>query len=149
MFLGIEIGGTKLQLGVGDGSRCMQESPLRLSVDPVVGASGILKSIQERGKQLIADQPIQRIGVGCGGPVDRVSGRAIKSHQIPGWENFPLVDWCQKVLGLPAVLGNDCDVAAMAESRFGAGQGKKSLFYLTVGTGVGGGLVLEGDLYGK
>ena len=91
---------------------------------------------------------IRRIGIGFGGPVDTSQGRVIKSHQIDGWDNFHLVDWCRETFGLPAVLGNDCDAATLAEARFGAGQGRRSVFYVTVGTGVGGGFVKDGRLLG-
>jgi glucokinase len=67
---------------------------------------------------------------------------------VDGWEDFPLVQWCEDQLGLPAVIGNDCDMAALAEAHLGAGQGKRSLFYVTVGTGVGGGFVRDGQLHG-
>ena len=87
--------------------------------------------------------------MGFGGPVDGAGGRVRKSHHIAGWENYPLVDWVRRSLGLPAVLGNDCDLAALAESRIGAGRGNASVFYVTVGTGVGGGYVVNGRLQGQ
>lgn len=71
------------------------------------------------------------------------------SHQVAGWDNFPLASWCTKTFGVPTYLGNDCDMAALAEARFGAGRGKRSVFYVTVGTGVGGGFVLDGQLFGS
>jgi glucokinase len=92
---------------------------------------------------------VQRIGIGFGGPVDGEHGRVIKSHQVAGWDDVPLGAWCEKKLGVPAVLGNDCDCAALAEALFGAGQGSRTVFYVTVGTGIGGGLVIDGKLHGK
>jgi glucokinase len=91
---------------------------------------------------------LSRIGIGFGGPVNSATGIIYKSHQIEGWDNFPLVRWCEEILQLPTVIGNDCDVAALAEAKFGAGRGSQSLLYATVGTGVGGGLVLNGQVHG-
>jgi glucokinase len=73
---------------------------------------------------------------------------ATKSHQVAGWDSFPLAAWCRESLGKPTVIGNDCDVAALAEARLGAGRGAASVFYVTVGTGIGGGLVVGGKLFG-
>jgi glucokinase len=72
----------------------------------------------------------------------------IKSHQVPGWESVPLVKWCQETFEVPTRVGNDCDVAALAEARYGAGRGAGSVFYVTIGTGVGGGFVVGGMLHG-
>jgi glucokinase len=90
---------------------------------------------------------VRGIGYGFGGPLDLAAGRTITSHQVAGWDDFPLVQWTRDTLGVPAVLNNDCDAAALAEARFGAGTGKKIVFYVTVGTGVGGGLVIDGNIH--
>lgn len=148
MFLGIEIGGTKLQLGVGDGQGPHLTAVTRHEVDPARGAAGILERIESAASALLQKHPIARIGVGFGGPVDAALGVVTKSHQIDGWENFPLGACLREVLGRPVVLGNDCDVAALAEARYGAGRECRSVFYVTVGTGVGGGLVIDGKLHG-
>lgn len=147
MFLGIEIGGTKLQLGVGAGGRASPVALERHEVRPALGAAGILAQIEASATILITRHQVSAIGIGFGGPVDAVDGRTIKSHQIDGWEDFPLVQWCRDKLGLPARLHNDCDVACLAEARYGAGKEHKVVFYVTVGTGIGGGLVIDGRIY--
>jgi glucokinase len=147
MLLGIEIGGTKLQLGVGPGDGTFVAEPVRATVDRAAGAVGIREQIARHGRELVARHGITRIGIGFGGPIDAAAGRTIKSHQIAGWEDFPLAAWCLDTLGVPAVLGNDADLAALAESRFGAGRGSDPVFYVTVGTGIGGGFVEGGRLY--
>lgn len=147
-FLGIEIGGTKLQLGIGAGDGSDFVAFERRDVDISQGAPGILVQIEKVGKKLIADHPVQGIGIGFGGPVDSARGQVIKSHQVSGWDDVPLGRWCKEKLGIPAVLGNDCDCAALAEALFGAGRGSRTVFYVTVGTGIGGGLVIDGTLHG-
>lgn len=148
MFLGIEIGGTKLQLGVGHGDGSDFVAFERRSVDIPLGAEGIRKQIRSVGRDLIATHHIERIGYGFGGPVLGAKGIVQTSHQVAGWDNFPIVEWTQSELGVPTSLGNDCDVAALAEACFGAGRWARSVFYTTVGTGIGGGLVFNRQIHG-
>jgi glucokinase len=148
MYLGIEIGGTKLQLGVGDAQKGELAALVRHDVDLRRGAAGILEQIESSVTGLMQKHQIERIGIGFGGPVDSAAGVVTKSHQVAGWEDFPLVRWCHELLGRSAILGNDCDAAALAEARCGAGRGAAIVFYVTVGTGIGGGLVVNGNLYG-
>jgi glucokinase len=149
MFLGIEIGGTKLQFGVARQAGTDFIDFRREQVDPRQGAEGILQQMATVGRELIDQHGVQRLGVGFGGPVDRPAGLTVISHQISGWEKFPLVDWCRRHLGVPAVLGNDCDVATLAEALYGAGRGQRAVFFVTVGTGVGGGFVIDGRMMGE
>ncbi len=146
MYLGIEIGGTKLQLGVGrgDGKLIALE---RAEVERSQGAQAIRERIQSIAHTLAAKHAITRVGIGFGGPIDTGRGRTITSHQVAGWDDFPLVEWIADQLSLPAVLGNDADVAALAEARYGAGRGANPVFYVTVGTGIGGGLIVDGSIY--
>src|SRR5690242_16896381 len=111
MFLGIEIGGTKLQLGVGPDDGKLR-GLWRGTVDVVAGPQGIRRQIVAAVPELLAKARIERtelrgVGIGFGGPVDDATRTIIKSHQIEGWDNFPLADWISEVVGLPAVLGND------------------------------------------
>ena len=151
MFLGIEIGGTKLQLGLGQGDGVLA-GLWRGVVDPSLGSEGIRRQITEAVPELLAKSGIDRsklraIGIGFGGPVDDATQTVIKSHQIAGWDDFPLADWIGSALGLPAVLGNDADVAGLAEALFGAGKGLSPIFYITIGSGIGGGLIVDGEIY--
>lgn len=147
MFLGIEIGGTKLQLGVGSGDGSPLIALERLEVEPRDGADKIRQQIQQLGETLIERHEISAVGVGFGGPVDAAAGRTIISHQVDGWKDFPLADWCRQAFGLPAVLANDSDLAGLAEARFGAGRGHRVVFYSNLGSGIGGALVIDGQLY--
>ena len=149
MFLGIEIGGTKLQLGVGRGDGTPLVACERLDVDPTEGARGILAQIERVGPALVQHHDVQRIAIGFGGPVDAEQGVVTTSHQIDGWNSLPLRAWSEQKLDRPTTLGNDCDAATIAEARFGAGSGKKHVFFVTIGTGVGGGFAVDGNLLGQ
>ncbi len=151
MYLGIEIGGTKLQIGVGadDGQLA---GLWRGGVDVAAGPEGIRRQIATAVPELLQQAGIERsrlrgVGIGFGGPVDDTTRRIIKSHQIEGWNDFPLADWISELVGLPAALGNDADVAGLAEALHGAGKGSSPIFYITVGSGIGGGLIINGEIY--
>lgn len=147
MYLAIEIGGTKLQLGIGTAQGGPLEELRRLDVDPQQGAEGIRQQIRQVSPELIHKHHVVTVGIGFGGPVDAVAGRTILSHHVEGWNDFPLAEWCRQTLGVPAVIGNDSDLAGLGEARFGAGQGARIVFYSNVGTGIGGALVIDGRLY--
>ena len=148
-YLGIEIGGTKLQFGVGTGRSGELLTLIRRDVDRGAGAAGILRQIAEVAPGLVAEYAVAAVGIGFGGPVDAVAGRVTRSNQVAGWEDMPLVEWCTELLGVPSVLANDCDCAALAEARYGAGRGAATVLYVTVGTGIGGGLVVGDKLLGR
>ena len=147
-LLGIEIGGTKLQIVHGDAHGHIA-GRWRATVDRPRGGPGILDQLEVGIADLtrgIGRKPAA-IAVGFGGPVDPATGRVRVSHQIAGWENFPLRDWLQDLTGAPAVLENDANTAALGEALRGAGVGHDPVFYVTLGSGVGGGLVAGGSIY--
>jgi glucokinase len=144
-FLGIEIGGTKLQLVLADGNLNVLKK-FRFTVDQAAGAQGIRAHIQDTLKQL-KDTPLQAIGVGFGGPIDRSTGQVFTSYHIKGWAGFSLKDWLQQISGAAVVVDNDANVAALGEALYGAGKNFKNVFYVTIGSGVGSGLVIEGKIY--
>jgi glucokinase len=151
MYLGIEIGGTKLQLGIGPGDGTLA-GLWRGAVDVTAGADGIRKQIVAAVPELLQKANLQReqlrgAGIGFGGPVDDATRSVIKSHQIQGWDGFPLAEWISEMLGLPAVLVNDADCAGLAEALFGAGKELSPIFYITIGSGIGGGLIINGEIY--
>jgi glucokinase len=151
MYLGIEIGGTKLQLGLGEGDGRIV-ALWRGGVQPEAGGAGIRQQILAAMPELLAraqlkQSDIRAAGIGFGGPTDDLSQSVIKSHQIAGWDQFPLAAWLSDQLGLPAVLANDADVAGLAEALFGAGKALTPIFYITIGSGIGGGLIVDGQIY--
>ena len=143
---GIEIGGTKLQLVLGDEAGGIGERR-KLAVDPAKGGAGIRDQIAQELPQLLQNRRISAVGVGFGGPVDWRTGRICRSHQIEGWSEFDLAGWLQPLAGVPVFVDNDANVAALGEAIRGAGVGFNPVFYVTLGSGVGGGLVLDGGIY--
>lgn len=151
-LLGIEVGGTKLQLGIGqaDGSIAALE---RLSVNPTHGAEGILDQIESAfgsllQRMMLSPHDVRGIGVGFGGPVDVSLGRVHTSYQVQGWTDFPLAERLHRSTEVETVvIENDADTAGLAEARFGAGVGCSPLLYLTIGSGIGGALIVDGKIY--
>jgi glucokinase len=145
-FLGIEIGGTKLQFVVGNGTTKIIERR-RLTVERATGGAGIREQIKATLAELILPAKPSAIGVGFGGPVDWRTGQICRSHQIEGWADFQLRDWLQSLGGLPVRVDNDANTATLGEALHGAGVGFNPVFYVTLGSGVGGGLVVDGNIY--
>ena len=145
-LLAIEIGGSKTQLAVGDETGHIL-ARRRFVVDRAAGGAGIRAQIEAALPELLAEWKPRAIGVGYGGPVDWRTGRIVKSHHIEGWNDFPLAEWLHSLSGLPAVVENDANTAALGEARHGAGVGFNPVFWVNIGSGIGGGLVVDGRLY--
>ena len=151
LYLGIEIGGTKLQIGLGPADGKLL-SLWRDNVNVARGGEGIREQILQAIPELIQQAKVERsqlhgVGIGFGGPIDDRTQSVIKSHQIEGWNDFPLAAWLSEALQLPCILGNDADVAGLAEAIHGAGQGLSPIFYMTIGSGIGGGFIVDGEIY--
>jgi glucokinase len=146
-YLGVEIGGTKLQIVSGDHQAALLERR-RFEVDPIEGAPGIRRQIERALPELFQQWKPAALGVGFGGPVDRQTGRIARSHQIEGWSGFDLRGWIAGLAGgLPVWVENDANTAALGEALRGAGTGCNPVFYVTLGSGVGGGCVVDGRIY--
>lgn len=145
-LLGIEIGATKLQLVLGDEQGRIAQRR-RVAVDRARGGAGIREQIAVVIGEWRGQYTWQAVGVGYGGPVDWRTGHIRCSHQVEGWENFPLGDWLRELTKVPVRVDNDSNAAALGEALNGAGAGLSPVFYTNSGSGVGGGLVVDGRLY--
>ena len=145
-FLAIEIGGSKLQIFVGDDSANILQRH-RFKVDPAQGGAGIRRQIETALAELLPATQPAAIGVGFGGPVDWRTGKICCSHQVEGWADFELGAWLGELAGKPVVVENDSNSATLGEARRGAGRGFNPAFYFNMGSGVGGGLVTDGSIY--
>ena len=144
-FLGIEIGGTKLQLVVGDEQARILER-FRTVVDPGQGAKGIKKQIKDALDKFRLHS-VAGIGIGFGGPVDHRTGKILRSYQVPGWGDFVIQEWLERLTRIPVWIDNDANVAALGESLHGAGRESGQVFYVTLGSGVGAGFVINRQIY--
>ncbi len=144
--LAIEIGGTKLQAAAGTPEG--QILDLRRCPVPAGSAAKDVIGLVERLAQGVAvGRAIEQVGIGFGGPVDAAAGRVLLSHHVAGWEGFPLVQWGRQQFAADCVIENDTNCGALAEARLGAGAGASVVFYTNIGSGIGGGIVLDGKLY--
>jgi glucokinase len=146
LLAGIEIGGTKLQIVFGDARGNITER-LRFAVDPGEGAAGIRRRVETTLREWSARAGFRASGVGFGGPVDWRTGQIRVSHHVAGWADFELGRWLADLTGRPVRVDNDANVAALGEAMLGAGRGSNPVFYVTLGSGVGGGLVVDGRIY--
>jgi glucokinase len=144
--IGIEIGGTKIQIVAGNADGTFLERH-RLAADRARGGAGIRDQIASVVPGLMARHSVASVGVGFGGPVDPKTGQICCSHQVPGWHDFPLGDWVRDLTGVPVAVENDANVAALGEALRGAGRGFGCVFWINMGSGVGGGMVVDGRLY--
>jgi glucokinase len=147
-FIGIEIGGTKLQLVIGSDNGII-EAHKRYTIDPLAGSGGIQADIslcfRDWEDRYLND--VAAIGVGFGGPVDWVNGTIQVSYQVQGWKSFNLKNWLEGLTGKPVFIDNDANVAALGEGIHGWGKQYSKLFYVTLGSGIGGGMFADGNIY--
>ncbi|MEX2536312.1 MAG: ROK family protein [Trueperaceae bacterium] len=146
-ILALDFGGTKLSAAaVTSGERQWLALERRLS-PPAANAQSDYRIAVELAKAVLGDQAPAAIGVSFGGPVWANNGTVKLSHHVPGWEGVPLAERLRRDLRAPVAVENDGIIAALGEHRYGAGKGVASLLYITASTGVGGGLVLNGQIW--
>jgi glucokinase len=145
-LVGVEIGGTKLQIVTGDGGGRIT-ARWRAASRRAGGGRVIQRQIRDGMAALLEGAAPAAVGVGFGGPVDWRHGRVCRSHQVDGWEGFELAAWLCGVTGAAVAVENDANTGALGEALHGAGRGADPVFYVTLGSGVGGGLVAGGRIY--
>lgn len=145
-YLAIEIGGSKLQIVVGDEEANILQRK-RFNVNPAEGGAGIRRQIETALAELIKTVRPAAVGVGFGGPVDWRTGKICCSHQVEGWADFELGDWLRSLTGVLVAVENDSNAATLGEAVRGSGRSFNPVFYFNMGSGVGGGLVLDRKIY--
>jgi glucokinase len=145
--IGIDFGGTSVKLGVCRGAELLHtDEPIITAAHP--GPNALIGEMAARVARLRQDFPeIAAIGVGVPGLVDFDHGFVHILTNVPGWKHIPLKALLSEKTGLPCVVENDANAMAYAEWRYGAGKGLRNVVALTLGTGVGGGLVLDGKMF--
>lgn len=150
-ILGIDLGGSKIAAAIATTrgeilERGLSPTPAQAGPDAVI--ESICATISEllSAKEL---EPSQFLGIGiaAAGIIDSANGKVIFSPNLPGWHDVPLIDAVEQRFGISACLGNDANLAALGEWRFGVGKRVANLIYITVGTGIGGGIIANGKLY--
>lgn len=153
-LLGFDIGGTKcaVVLGRPDGEAVTILARAAFANEGRTAPGEILPRLIGEARAIcaargIAPTDVHSLGVSCGGPLDSRRGVILGPPNLPGWDRVPIVDECRAALGIPVRLQNDANAGALAEWRWGAGRGCRHLIFLTFGTGMGAGLILDGRLY--
>lgn len=151
LLLGVDIGGTKIQLSLGDETGKIHRR-LRRATHASDSAEADLRRIAEEVRHLVGaagarGEGLAAVGASVPGPLDLDAGLLLHPPNLPTWDRAPVRDVLAQELGCPVFLENDANAAALAEWRFGAGRGFSHLVYLTMSTGVGGGLILGGRVH--
>ena len=154
-IVGIDLGGTNIVVGVmhvdGGDVLALRSAPTQAQL----GAEGVVGRIVALAEEAIAEvmqatgaarTHFAGVGIGAPGPLDRARGLVIVAPNL-GWRDFPLCERVSSALGLPAVLDNDANCATLGEWWIGAARGARHVLGLTIGTGIGGGLVIDGRIY--
>lgn len=140
MYLGIDIGGTKCAVVLGNEKGEILKKVRFETTDKDRTIEKLIEASREMGD-------FQSIGISCGGPLDSKKGIIMSPPNLVGWDNVPICEILNKEFSVPVSLCNDANACALAEWGFGAGRGSRNMIFLTFGTGLGAGLILDGKLY--
>lgn len=153
MLLGFDIGGTKCAVILGQ----VQQEEQPLIVDKIVLETNqpVMQMIEQLfitadellEKNQLSINDIAGIGISCGGPLNSKRGVILSPPNLPGWDNIPIVKMCEQRFRKKTMLQNDANACAIAEWKYGVGRNKSNIIFLTFGTGMGAGLILDGKLY--
>jgi glucokinase len=150
-FIGIDLGGTQLRVAVAD-ARGTVKSVIRVDTQARRGPDYVINRIVETIDQALAKSKqgrrgVAAIGIGLPGPLNGATGMVYSPANLPGWHNVPLSKILTRRTGIKTLLEHDASLAAFGEWRRGAGKGRRQMAYVTVSTGIGAGLILQGQLY--
>ena len=149
--IGIDIGGTKIAIvyAMENNGEIVFIDKVKFNtttVDETIN-SIFLNMEDMMKKHAIDSSQIHAIGISCGGPLDSTKGIVMSPPNLPGWDNIPIVDMVKERFNIPCAIQNDANACALAEWKFGAGKGTRNMIFLTFGTGMGSGLIINGQLY--
>ncbi|MBQ7122497.1 MAG: ROK family protein [Clostridia bacterium] len=151
-YLGMDIGGTKCAVILSEKSAVSVKDKIKFDTRVERGYEAVISELVSSAEEIIRRNGIESsdvlaCGVSCGGPLNTDTGVIMRPPNLPDWDNVPLADMITEALGIPCKVRNDADACALAEWQFGAGRGTKNIIFLTFGTGMGAGLILDGKLY--
>lgn len=149
-YLGLDIGGTKCAVIVGDRNFNILEKKTFPTRTAKRGWQDVLDEFRDHARKFITKygpEKLVKTGISCGGPLDAQKGIIYSPPNLPGWDHVPIVAFFEDEFGVPAELQNDANAGALAEWMLGAGKGTQNMIFLTMGTGMGAGLILNGRLY--
>jgi glucokinase len=151
VWIGIDIGGTKTAIVIS-GAPPAADAGIRFATMPEAGPARALALIKRGVRALLARRglnaaAIRAIGVSCGGPLDRKRGVIQSPPNLPTWVDVPIARMLRREFGARCLLENDANASAVAEHRWGAGRGCRDMVFLTMGTGLGAGIIIGGRLY--
>jgi len=146
--LGVDIGGTKVAVGVVNREGAIlaqQRAPMIANGSAEAGLDAVINAIDS----MLSSSPLEidRIGICAPGPLDPEQGIVLNPPNVPCWRNFPLAERVSAKYQVPVKVDNDANAAALAETLWGAARGFRFVFYATIGTGIGSGIVFDGSIY--
>jgi len=144
--IGIDIGATRLKSAIVENNEILDTDTVFLSPQDHEEA-GLIALLDKRIRHLSKQHQIEAVGIGVAGVIDTKSGLIRQSPNFPVWSDFALGKRLSDVIGLPVAVDNDANMVALGEYEFGAGKGSRSMILLTLGSGVGGGLILDSKLF--
>ncbi len=156
MYIGIDIGGTKCAVVTADSQGTLRDrtafptgpsAPTLAKIEEIIEGFSSVQAKEISSVRAKGISSIQAIGISCGGPLNEETGRILSPPNLPGWDDVPIAERLMRRFQVPVRLRNDANACALAEWKFGAGRGLSNLIFLTFGTGLGAGLILNGQLY--
>jgi glucokinase len=146
-YIVVDLGGTQIRAALAAFPNRLHQT-IRTETLADQGPDVVIQRIESAVRQVAGERwaDVDAIGIVAPGPLDPWLGVILEPPNLPGWANLPLKDRLSSGLNRPVVLGNDANLAALAEQRFGAGQGKRHMIYITVSTGIGGGVIIDDKL---
>lgn len=149
MYLGFDIGGTKCAVitATSESGEIKIIDKKTISTDLSISPMAMIEKLIDIADKMVVNKKIFSIGISCGGPLDSKKGIIMSPPNLKGWDDVHIVDIMEEHFGVPTHLQNDANACAVAEWKFGAGKGTKNMVFLTFGTGLGAGLILDGKLY--